>query len=189
MNKEAIIDRAKSIYGQEYYDVPEHQGCVYWAQAFQQAAREAGLKCEIHGGSALFQFRSDDGKNITHMSYMFEPREALVRVRAGLLPEMHAWNYLPDTGEIVDVTTRFQERQAGDLLGYKWEPEYALPSYFWGKPRNDRILYLPYAMATAIARQAITTKSKDCDNLVVDISECANMACDSGNDNDGGGAE
>ncbi len=194
MNKEAIIKQARAIYKREYYDVPEHQGCVYWAQAFQQAARGAGLKCEIHGGSALFQFRADDGKNITHHSYMFDPQEAMARIRKGMLPEMHGWNYLPDTGEVVDVTTRFQARQADDLLGFKWEPEYALPEYFWGKPRTMRILYHPHPIATVVARMAQCTSSsvynaakRMCKKPVVDISGCANMSCDDGNDDDGGG--
>ncbi len=161
VNKDEIVEHAKTIYVREYYDVPEHQGCVYWAQAFEQAAKQAGLNAVIHGGSAMFQFRDDDGKSITHHSYMFDPVEAMERIRKGLLPEMHGWNYLPDTKEIVDLTTRFQKRQAGDLLGYEWQPKYALPDYFWGKmPRDWRMLYHPHPMATVIARMAECTSSQ-----------------------------
>lgn len=161
MDKEQIIQDARAIYAREYYDVPEHQGCVYWAQAFEQAARRAGLNAVIHGGSALFQFRDDNGKDITHMSYMFDPVIAMKRIVAGLLPEMHGWNFLPDSGEIVDLTTRFQARQCRDLLGLEWSEKYALPDYYWAKPARDmRIVYQSHPMATMIAKMAECTSSE-----------------------------
>lgn len=144
-----IVTLAREIYAKKYHKVEPWKGCLYWAAAFEEACKEFGIDdCLIQAGSAQFQFRKDTGANDTHFSYMYDPLTATTRMRHGLMPEIHVWNALKDSQEIVDLTTRYQAQQARDLRGFEWEPEFALPDYFWGKPDNQRMIYMPAMTAT-----------------------------------------
>jgi hypothetical protein len=149
IDKEKLVTAARVIYNRRHDRIRPEMGCLYWARSFNEAAIRAGLDCLIQVGSAQFQYRADtDGVSSTHFSYMFDPVEASVRIHQGLPPEMHAWNVLRKTWEVVDLTTGFQAQQAQRLLGYEWEKEFALPEYFWGKPDGERMIYRAHPAAT-----------------------------------------
>lgn len=171
-SKDKIIQATREIYAKKYYDCKPAQGCVYWAAAFQEAARMFGRDdVLIQAGSANFQFQADDGVSPTHFSYEFDPVEATCRISRGLLPEIHCWNALRDTQEIVDVTLRYQPEQARLMLGYEWQKEFALPDYFWGRPDSRRIMYRADATATLYALGLMACWK----NVVDSISGCAKV--------------
>jgi hypothetical protein len=157
MNKQLLVERARILYALWYGgEIDECKGCLFWADAFNAAAQEQGLDTLVQAGSAMFQFRSDDGKRDTHFSYMFEPERGLFAFRAGQLPEMHVWSWIRQTNEIVDLTTRYQAKQADEMLGYYWEPDFKLPDYLWMPVEKlpefkGRFIYRADATATMFA--------------------------------------
>jgi len=155
MDKDKIVAAAREIYAQRYGEIDAEKGCLYWASAFDRAASGLGLQSLIQAGSVQFQFRDDDGISVTHFSYMFDTGAAMTRIAQGLPPEIHVWNALRDTGEIIDLTTGFQAAQARRLIGETWDAKYALPDYYWGKPSDDRMIYTPHATATLYALQKL----------------------------------
>jgi hypothetical protein len=156
-----VIHEARLIYAHKYGEHEPAKGCFYWALAFYEAARQRGVDVLIQAGSAQFQFRADtDGVSDTHFSYMFDPTESAVRLSRGLWPEIHVWNAIRATGEIVDLSTRFQAQQAKELCGFEWEKEFALPSYYWGKPSDDRIIYRADAKAIMFVLAHISSSVK-----------------------------
>jgi hypothetical protein len=156
INQKQLVDHARLLYSLWYSEIPESKGCLFWAAAFNAAAKEQGLDTLIQAGSAQFQFRSDDGKRDTHFSYMFEPAAGMMKFRAGELPEMHVWSWIRQTNEIVDLSLGYQPSQARELAGYEWEREFYPPSYLWvpvEKLQNfeGRYIYKPDMMATMFA--------------------------------------
>jgi hypothetical protein len=168
--RDKIITEARSIYAKDYGDVPEHKGCVYWAEAFNQAAAQRGLKAILQAGTAQFQFRADDGVSATHFSYMFDQQAAIERLSKGLWPEMHAWNYIPSTGEIVDLSLKYQPEQARRLCGFEWQPEFALPDYLWMLPEHltEKMIYRADLPACMLALKFITLVTREiAENILI----------------------
>lgn len=157
-----IVRDARAIFATNYGDVEEYKGCVYWAEAFNQAARRHGHDPILQAGTAMFQFQPDDGASVTHFSYMFDQTEALKRLQQGLWPEMHAWNYLRDTKEIVDLSLKYQPEQALRLGGFVWQPEFAVPDYLWTQPEalTDRTIYRAELVACMLALKFINEEKK-----------------------------
>jgi hypothetical protein len=160
--RNAVVSTARLLYGHRYGNIDPKQGCLYWAAAFAETAIERyDMKCLILAGSAQFQFRTDtDGVSNTHFSYMFSHEEAQARLDQGLSPEMHVWNYLPDTDDTVDLTTAYQVEQARRMCGFKWEKQLALPDYFWGKPDGQRYVYRADIAATVFALQWLKERNR-----------------------------
>jgi hypothetical protein len=117
-----------------------------------------GLRAILQAGSAQFQFREDDGKSATHFSYMFDKGEAQKRLSAGIWPEMHVWSGLPETGEIVDLSVKYQPQQAIELAGLVWTPGFVMPDYFWDNATQDnRFRYHVDMAATLLAASFVST--------------------------------
>jgi hypothetical protein len=177
--KEKIIEQARAIYARKYADCDPAKGCLYWAAAFQEAARQNNIDALIQAGSAQFQFRADsDGVSDTHFSYMFDPTEAAMRLGRGLWPEIHVWNAIRATGELVDLSTGYQAEQAKNLCGFVWEKEFALPSYYWDKPSDQRIIYRADMKATILCLAMLKQSIVGDRNRLDGISRSANMSCE-----------
>jgi hypothetical protein len=155
--KREIIEDACRIYARRYaHRIPEHKGCLFWAAAFNQAARNAGIEAVLQAGTANFQFQKDDGVSPTHFSYEFEVEPAMRRFQEGLLPEMHAWSWIKATNEIVDLTTGFQPQQAKEGCGFDWDPNFRLPRWLWMRVErirqcHPRVIYRADKVAIMIA--------------------------------------
>jgi hypothetical protein len=124
----------------------------------------------LQAGTGMFKFRADEGVSDTHFSYVFDQTAALGRLAQGLWPEMHAWNYIPATGEIVDLSLKYQPEQARRLCGFVWESEFVLPDYLWTLPENlsDKTIYRADLTACVLALKFLKKE-------VVDINSCANI--------------
>lgn len=166
-----VVDGARMIYAHEYGDVPEHKGCLYLAEAFNRAAAQRGLKAILQAGTAMFQFRADDGVGNTHFSYVFDQQAAMKRLTQGLWPEMHAWNYIPSTGEIVDLSTKHQREQARLLCGFVWQPEFALPGYLWTLPEQLQGSTMIYRADLVACMLALKFLEKEGKSIATDSSE------------------
>lgn len=152
LNKSAIVDQARAIYQQRYGDKLPQRACLYWALAFNEAARLSGIRAILQAGTAQFQFCDDEGSNITHFSYMFDKVEATKRLSQNLWPEIHVWSGIPATGEIVDLSVRYQSQQALELAGLVWHFNYGMPDYLWQNTCDSkRFRYLPDRCATLLA--------------------------------------
>ena len=114
-----------------------------------------GVRALLQAGSMEFPMGGiDDGVNATHFSYIWEPESAETRARIAReeMPEMHVWVGLPDSGEILDVTTCFHQTQAR-RLGLLWRGP-APPPFLW--ERADQlpgrgVIYIPERRAIAWA--------------------------------------
>lgn len=156
LNKDAVVARAREIYAAKHAGRLEQRACLYWATSFNEAANEHGLRAIIQAGSAQFQFRDDDGESITHFSYMFDKEAAAKRLAQGLFPEIHVWSGIPETGEIVDLSVRYQPMQALELANLIWTPEYKMPDYFWRYGVTDgRFRYMVDMHATLLAMRTL----------------------------------
>lgn len=122
------------------YPGPYDGACLLYALTTGMTiARRFGARVSICAGSMSWpriDVREDDGKVLTHFSYMWEPGHPLSRaaLAAGLLPELHAWVELPDTSEIVDPTTRYLVTRA-QRAGLTWTAS-PPPFFLWVK-RDD----------------------------------------------------
>ena len=82
------------------------------------------------------------------------------------------WNAIRSTGDIVDLTTRYQAEQAWNLQGFEWQQQYALPDYYWGKHEGTRLVYIPDACATFFALEKVHKIRK---KRLAEIGSNANM--------------
>lgn len=117
--------------------IPEEATCLYLSYYGALALGERGLRPLIQAGSADWprvRPEDDDGRTETHFGYMWSPRElpSILALDAGLMPEMHVWIGLPDSGEIVDFSTGFFPAQARKLMDYDWPEDLRPPPYYWG---------------------------------------------------------
>jgi len=91
--------------------VRPEQGCLFYAAYTAVAVSRRGVRAVLQAGSASWLFKAaerDDGVGPTHYSYVFEAnsRMTALRLGQGMLPELHCWAAIPQTGEIIDLTTR-----------------------------------------------------------------------------------
>lgn len=114
------------------------KGCFFQAFFFCQAMKHLYPKCPaaFMGGSLSWPridlTKDDDGKILTHFSYLFEPAsiDTMTAMAMGCMPEMHVWNYLPETEEIVDLQTKYLKINCEDMTPLKWSGADP-PDYLW----------------------------------------------------------
>lgn len=146
-----------------------HPGaCLIYAEHTQDVVQDiTGLRTIIQAGSASWpriKPEEDDGVSPTHFSYVWTdpPTTAAMRdiifcaVTSGHLPEMHCWAAIPETGEIIDFTTKFQKEQCEKRAHLSWtapEP----PEYIWSHMHSlpDGVLYQPTFTACKFAHHMI----------------------------------
>jgi hypothetical protein len=130
--------------------------CIFAAGLASKIISRQGPRCIIQAGTACWPRiyeHQDDGVSSTHFSYVWEHSPTTMsRISQGLLPEMHAWCAIPETNEIIDMTTIFAPIQCKKMIGEDW-PGPRLPAYIWATPDNlpDNVIYKPYQTATILA--------------------------------------
>ena len=141
----------------------EHRTCLLWALATALTFRCFKIPCCMQSGTAAWQLvreEDDDGVSATHFSYTFEPSEALPMFASQGHCEMHVWNYLPDTKELVDMSAQYQAQQAQELMGRTFHPSLEMREPLWVVPAAEngfgsRFYYEPHPLAMRIAESAV----------------------------------
>ena len=131
--------------------------CLFWAKhTASMLAALLGRRAIIQAGSAswpLINDREDDGVRSTHFSYQFElDKNAIGKLMEGKLPELHAWAALPDTNEIIDITTCYGPRQAERMGVIKRRDDWTAPVHDFIWTKADR---LPRGVLYHASMQAI----------------------------------
>jgi hypothetical protein len=137
--------------------------CLYTAGAFiHLAAKDPHFKDRrfvLQAGSGYWPRltpEQDDGdpSTHTHFGYEWEGRTPsnMMRVQAGLLPEMHVWVGDPKRQELIDLTTGRWVEHCQVIQGLAW-PGVQPPEFFWGGPDDlpDSVVYKPDGEATFLA--------------------------------------
>lgn len=134
-------------------------GCVHATAALAWVLRRRGVRVVPQGGTAQWRRLPealDDGVVSTHFAYELDAAPAIAwgMLRAGLLPEMHVWAYLPDQGELVDLVTGGLPGQCEARAGLPWLAERPAPWSWWRRDALPPGVYLATELGTAIAFEA-----------------------------------
>lgn len=138
------------------------QACLTWAMKTYEHLTIRGYRACIQAGSAYYQrvpgnpdeWPTDD----THFSYVWDGPPSATSLAAlkqsgGHLPEMHVWVALPDTMELIDLTTCYVPANCKAMTGLDWlgpKP----PDYIWTTPDKgfgDTVAMIPDVDATILA--------------------------------------
>jgi hypothetical protein len=114
----------------------EESLCLHWAGCcLLVLRRQTDLNPQLQGGSTFWKANDLPEPHPTNFGYQWDWKLAKPRLLNSLLPESHFWVGIPSTGEIVDLTTGFQEKQARVTCGgsIKWEDRYRLPTIIWDR--------------------------------------------------------
>lgn len=154
LNKDALHDeivrKARRLAPPDAWDTAL---CFYYGVATVETLRAHGVRAVIQAGSASWprvRPEQDDGVMATHFSYEWSPHEMPSRMMLakGGMPEMHVWVGLPETSEIVDMTTGLWPAQAKRIGGFDWLGDQP-PKFFWGSKLPKGVHYTPVSDAVA----------------------------------------
>jgi len=138
--------------------------CLYWASETVRELSRRGTRAIIQAGSASWprvRPEDDDGIIDTHFGYVFERSDRdRERFNRGLLPELHCWAAIPDTGELIDLTTGYQMDQARETAALDW-PAPELPPYYWGRVLPERWYYKPDLTAITLVLHLLHSQSQE----------------------------
>lgn len=135
--RSAMVSRARSmaasVLARDGLSEVMAQACLYHAMAMCAVLREAGYDAIPQAGDAGWQRipdEDDDGICDTAFGYEWHDDEAEPLWRQGLMPEMHCWVAIPDTKEIIDITTRYWPQACQAIMGKGW-PGPKPPDFLW----------------------------------------------------------
>ena len=133
--------------------------CLFWAGHTCDVLCERGLRPVLQAGTMMWRFCApelDDGIGPTHFGYAWEPESlpSLAARAAGRLPEMHVWVGLPETQEIVDLTTCYLPEQARAIAGFSWSAP-PPPDYLWAPALPEGAVFEPNREATLLADRCL----------------------------------
>ncbi len=140
MNKLRIVNDARSLAMRHWPEMVNKPGnCLYAAMSLMHVLDVIGIRAWIQAGTCYWprltpeQAKSEDDP-IYSFGYEWEPNsfDTQVRIALDTLPEMHVWVAIPDTNEIVDLTSGQFPVQCQNLLKLDW-PGIKPPDYFWCK--------------------------------------------------------
>lgn len=164
-----IIDHIRQTFCALYpeYRLDDPTQCLRWAHASCVGLRSFGILAIPVVGSMSWQIvpdHLDDGICATHFSYEFSPSHPLsqLSMRAGNLPEMHAWACLPEVDEILDLTTRHLKAQCRRIAPTTQWLSPDPPVYLWA--RSDQLPlgaeYRPDLLATELVHDVLLQFSR-----------------------------
>jgi len=151
-------------------DLKEHTGglpaaylCFSTAFFTMLRLHKKGIKSSIQGGSRQWPIiprEEDDGKCNTHLSLMWSPTDprTIRSLSAGRAPEVHCWVGIPESGELIDLTTCHLKENAADA-GIDWRVADP-PDYLWVDGFSDLpedVVYLADLDATNFVNVLVKT--------------------------------
>ena len=134
--KDIFVAHINNLMAETYCGQNINAACLYWAGMVCKEINKdiEGPRAIIQGGSMSWPCMGDvdDGVSPTHFSYIFEAGDPQThkQLKLGRLPEMHVWVAIPETQEIIDLTTKYLTYQAMDLANIKWTAAIP-PDYLW----------------------------------------------------------
>ncbi len=114
----------------------QDRACVLYAAMGVIMLEKQGIRALLQAGNASYLYKAkecDDGGD-SHFAYVFDPEQprSAERIRQGMIPEIHCWIGLPETQEVVDVTTRFLPASLVDMNPTAVWTAPRPPDFFWG---------------------------------------------------------
>lgn len=157
LEKLCVVTEIRELLAMHHPNLDPAKGCVYHATATVFTLQKHGVRAVFQAGTAMWpriKPEEDDGVSSTHFSYVWEPDSATtaLRLQNNLLPEMHAWAAIPDTQEIVDVTTKYLPRQCEERACLAWTAPQP-PDFLWASADEwpDNVVYRPCILAIQCA--------------------------------------
>lgn len=155
MNKDEIIIEIRQKAAKAFPTVAPSRSCLYLAATAVVVLERHGVRAVLQAGTSQWpriRPEEDDGVCSTHFSYMWEPfsETTLRKIREGLLPEMHCWAAIPETGELVDPSTRYLPSQCLITAGLEWTAPLP-PDYLWADELPPAVVYRPDMLAIKLA--------------------------------------
>ena len=125
-------------------------GCFYLAHFGALQIMEHGYTPLIQAGSMSWPIidpKDDDGVCCTHFSYVWGETVLSPEIHLlvhGVLPEIHIWLAIRETGEIVDFSTNELKSQALLTAGLEWKAKDP-PKFVWCIPDHlpEWVVYRP----------------------------------------------
>lgn len=129
--------------------------CLLHAYALAAIMKRDGIDTVPQAGTLSWKFvddEHDDGISPNWFHYQWEGitnKHVQAALMRGQMPEMHVWVGIPETQELVDITTCFLKKQVKDLIGAEWKAADP-PDYLWCNIKKipDGVVY--HAKADAI---------------------------------------
>lgn len=150
-DKQAIFEEAKALLDEWYPDIPREDGCcLYWNQVAMRTLLVHGYKPVMQAGSMHWKINHNPDPNVADtFGYEWSPDTHLSQsqIYNGLLPEVHIWAALPETGELIDFSTGSIKAVATERFGFIWDREDP-PEFVWGAPPPGTV-YMPNRQAIA----------------------------------------
>ena len=144
----------------------QRHSCLEYAHYACLALHRRGIFACLQAGDLSWPIVDqalDDGQGITHFSYEWQspsPEQVKAFLQAHVLPEIHVWCGLPETHEIIDLTTGHLPAIVKGA-GFDWSAP-PPPEYLWSTHLPDRTLYRAHADATIlVARLLIAIKPEE----------------------------
>lgn len=137
--------------------VPFRAGCLYASYFLvKELSTLTKQPVLIQAGTAFWPrvYPVDHSKVF---GYLFSPdTRCALYLALGQLPEMHCWVVLPETQQLIDLTTGEWPNQCLHLQGVPWEGQRP-PKYYWDHWDNlpEGVEYEAHANAIKIAFKAI----------------------------------
>lgn len=156
--KQVVVDRCRHFARQHLSDDLHQAGCVYWAGVLAAELRAVGRSAQLQAGSAYFRISEQDPAERFIYQWQGVNEENLLCLVRGVLPELHAWVYLSDSNEVIDLTTGQQAAQALELEGLPCE--YPHKPFVWdeaneGFDERNGVFYEADLAATLVVWQVL----------------------------------
>lgn len=136
--------------------------CAQWAYLTGLVLQANGIPTRLMAGSAAWRRirpEEDDGKILSHYSYVWDIRAAAFVIAMGVPPELHCWVETCD-GETVDLTTRYLPQNCFFIGELDWTAP-PPPDYLWARALPQGWHYWPDPDALAFIIESLK-----CSNFV-----------------------
>lgn len=160
--KEFLVATARAQFDLWYPKLHPRRSCVQLAHCMTVMLQRLGIKSHVVAGSASWYTGEQAKYDGDHFGYVFEADDAELRRRLlntiQALPEIHAWNYVPGLGEIVDISAMYLVEQSRECAGTEWQTDVLPPPFYWDTPEavaQRRAYYQPDKRATIFVHRIL----------------------------------
>jgi len=159
LKKDALVQKARDLFFCLFPNVEPYAACLYLGLCMCAVSRRWGTdEMLLQAGTTLWPLKDPwqtGSSGDTHFGYSWTSdnmKQALVHRK---LPEMHVWNELAETGEIIDINLGFWPEQA-ERHNYDWIGTLP-PDYMWTERIPERVVYEPDSTAISVIQELVET--------------------------------